>query len=357
MKPVFFGSDIFRGSGYGAGHPLHIPRVWPVIDICRDMGWLADGQYISVPVARPDELALFHHPSYVAALQEAEQFQVLDIARQTRHQIGIKGNPFYPEMYRRPATAAKASLMAAEMMLAGQARRLFNPSGGTHHGMPDYANGFCFVNDPALAIARLLQGGAQKIAYLDIDAHHPDGIEAHFGTDARVSLYSVHEENRWPRTGTSGRKDRIWNQTLPRGSGDQPFLSAVMDGFLPDLVASKPDYVIVQAGADALRDDPQSGLAVSQSAYLCVIEACLDLPCPVLITGGGGYNPFTTARAWAAIWGLMIGIRRDEMAKLILPETTQEMMKSLVFEHRLGRDKPLYWLARIIDPVCSEVDS
>ena len=77
----------------------------------------------------------------------------------------------------------------------------------------------------------------------------------------------------------------------------------------------------------------------------------------MLITGGGGYNPFTTARAWATIWGLMIGIGRDEMAKLILPETTQEMMKSLVFEHRLGRDKPLYWLARIIDPVCSEVDS
>ena len=353
MDPVFFGSDIFRGSGYGAGHPLHIARVWPVIDICRDLGWLARG-YIDTPIASPDELALFHTDDYIMALQEAERQQGIEAARAARHQLGIKGNPFYTEMYRRPATAAKASLMAAEMMLDGTATHLFNPSGGTHHGMPDYANGFCFVNDPALAIARLLQGGAQKLAYLDIDAHHGDGVEAYFEADSRVRLYSVHEANRWPHTGASRRNDRVWNIALPRGSGDGPFLAAVLEGFLPDLRAYQPDYVICQAGADALAGDPQSSLTVSQSAYLDVIEAVLGLEAPILITGGGGYNPFTTARAWTAIWGMIKGVSRDEMAAIRLSAHSAEMMQGLAFEHRLGRNKPLYWLDRIIDPISSD---
>ena len=136
-----------------------------------------------------------------------------------RYRIGLDNNPIFADVYRRPATAAAASLMAADALFESRVKTAFNPSGGTHHGMPDKANGFCFVNDPALAILRLLLKGAQKVAYVDIDAHHPDGVQAHLSGDERVQLWSIHEKNRWPRTGQSGDNGEGFarNFTLERG--------------------------------------------------------------------------------------------------------------------------------------------
>ena len=203
---IFLGSDIFRGSGYGPGHPLNIPRVWPVIDICRAQGWLNDSQFEMVPPATAKELECFHTPEYIQALIDAEKTQVLDEIRSKRHNIGNHSNPIYQEIYRRPATAAKASLQGAYYLISGKHSRVFNPSGGTHHGFPDSANGFCFVNDPAIALTTLYHNTSKKIAYVDIDAHHPDGVQNNFSHLERIILFSVHEADRWPRT---GKKDDV----------------------------------------------------------------------------------------------------------------------------------------------------
>ena len=122
----FFGSDIFRGSVYGRGHPLNIARVWPVIDICRALGWLAADEYQQIAPATPKELQLFHTPDYIAALLEAEKQQELSAAQMQRHRIGLDNNPIFPQVYSRPATAAAASMRGAKTLLSGEAQIVFN---------------------------------------------------------------------------------------------------------------------------------------------------------------------------------------------------------------------------------------
>lgn len=345
---IFFGSDIFRGSVYGRGHPLNIARVWPVIDLCRLLNWLPDTCYQAVKPATPDQLNLFHDMSYIRALQVAERDQFLHELQMQRYRIGLDNNPIFADVYRRPATAAAASLMAADALFEGRVRTAFNPSGGTHHGMPDKANGFCFVNDPALAIIQLLTRGAQKVAYIDIDAHHPDGVQAYLSGDERVRLWSVHEENRWPRTGQAGDVGDGFakNYTLERGAGNQELLFHIDQHILPGIEAFSPEYIILQAGCDGLRDDPQSGLAFSNNGYWQAAERILGLNKPTLVLGGGGYNPFSTARAWAGIWGLIFG---QDPYSCDLPDAAGRLLAEIEWSHRWARDKPSRWFKRLYD--------
>ena len=144
--PLFIGAQIYRGSSYGALHPLAIPRVPTVIDLCQALDWLPRAQYRTSPCAKPAMLETFHTPQYIAALQAAESAgRVSDLVRD-RHQIGTASNPVFAEMFRRPTTAAGGSLLAVELLRNGGI--VYNPGGGTHHGMPDRANGFCYLNDP-----------------------------------------------------------------------------------------------------------------------------------------------------------------------------------------------------------------
>ena len=113
---LFFGSDIFLGSVYGKGHPLNIARVWPVIDLCRILKWLPDKYYQPVEPASPEQLNLFHDMSYIRALQMAERDQALQDADMQRYRSGLDNNPIFADVYRRPATAAAASLMAADAL-------------------------------------------------------------------------------------------------------------------------------------------------------------------------------------------------------------------------------------------------
>lgn len=345
---LFFGSEIFRGSVYGDGHPLNIARVWPVMDLCRALGWLDERSYRQVAPATPDQLSLFHDRGYIAALMDAERDQSLDRARMEKHRIGLDNNPIFADVYKRPATAAAASLKAVDALYDGKARRIFNPSGGTHHGLPDRANGFCFVNDPALAILRLLARGAEKIAYVDIDAHHPDGVQAHLSGDERVRLWSVHEANRWPRTGPQGDTGDGFarNFTLARGAGDEAFLRCVEAQILAEVAAFDPEFVILQAGCDGLADDPQSGLMFSNIGYWRAADMVLGLNKPTLVLGGGGYNPFSTARAWTGLWGLVAG---QQPYQCDLPEDGQRLLSALHWTHRRARNRPARWTERLYD--------
>ena len=348
MKVCFLGSDIFRGSVYGRGHPLNIARVWPVMDICHALGWIEAGEYQPIAPAMPDALQLFHTPDYVSALLEAEKHQKISDEKMQRHRIGLDNNPIFPQVYSRPATAAAASMYGAQLLLAGQKHIVFNPSGGTHHGMPDRANGFCFVNDPALAILTLIQGGAGRVAYIDIDAHHADGVEAHLSADPRIRLWSIHEENRWPRTGTPHDKGggQAQNYTLPRGADDIALLEIVNLHILPDLVQFDPEFIILQAGCDGLLDDPQSGLAYSNHGYWQAAEQILGLERPSLVLGGGGYNPFTTARAWAGLWGL---IKKKNPYQTKANTEVRQILSSLEWHHRRARQIPEQWTGQLFD--------
>ena len=350
-RPRFIGSEIYRRSRYGSNHPLAIPRVSTCIDLCRALGWLPDDAYIDSPMATPDELTRFHAPEYVAALQAAEAAQAIDDAASERFNIGRGGNPVFGEIFRRPATACGASLLAAEMLAGGQAHTIYSPAGGTHHGQRAAASGFCYLNDPVLAILRLLDRGVARVAYVDIDAHHCDGVEAAFGDDPRVLIASIHEQGRWPNTGAFDAQTlatRV-NLPVPPGLNDDEFALLFDEVVLPRVATFGAGALVVQGGADALADDPLSNLSLSNNAMWRAAAMLKALGLPMLMTGGGGYNPWSVARAWAGVWATLNGFKIPER----LPAVAEAILRPLHWHRRKDQIRPEEWFTTLRDAPAS----
>ena len=157
MQNYLFTGDIFKGSRYEKGHPLDMDRVWPSVELIRLMGWINENQIIKNSPAEISELIKFHDLDYVKALKKAEEDQSLPDKLRRQFNIGIGNNPIFREVFSRPATAAKASIKAVEMIVNKKAKKILNISGGTHHGKKSQAFGFCFLNDCVLAILKALE--------------------------------------------------------------------------------------------------------------------------------------------------------------------------------------------------------
>ena len=343
--PRFIGSDIYRGSSYGPRHPLSIPRVPTVIDLCRALGWLPDAQYINSPRARPQALTTWHTPAYIAALQRAEAEGHVPPETRARHHLGTASNPVFGEMFRRPATAAGGSLLATDLLRDGGA--VYNPGGGTHHGMADHAAGFCYLNDPVLAIKAFLAQGLTRVAYVDIDAHHCDGVAAAFAGEPRVLMISTHEALRWPFTGALDDRagGQAINLPLPRGTNDSGFAMALHEVILPTVQAMRAQAIVLQCGADAVTEDPLSRLALSNNAHWAALAALHPLSPRLLVLGGGGYNPWTVARLWAGVWATLAGHPIPDR----LPEPARAILERLSWTRRPARPpEPL--TTTLIDP-------
>jgi acetoin utilization protein AcuC len=347
QQPLFIGSDIYRGSTYGPWHPLRIPRVSTVMDLSRALGWLPDDRYLTSPRAKPAALTAFHTPAYVAALMQAEADQSVTDAVRARHHLGTPANPVFPEMFRRPATGAGGAVLAGELLAQGGV--VFLPGGGTHHGMPDRANGFCFLNDPVLAILSLRHHGARRVAYVDIDAHHPDGVETAFADDPDVLMISTHEADRWPRTGalTDRGVGQVFNLPLPRGAHDDD-MAAVLDRLIgPALARFRPDAIVLQCGADGVQEDPQSRLSLSNNTHAQIAGALIAMAPRLLVTGGGGYNPWSVGRCWTRVWGVLSG---QEMPDSLPPDAVG-VLEPLIWQTHSRRKLPEpHWTGTLIDP-------
>lgn len=348
-RPRFIGSDIYRRSTYGAKHPLAIPRVSATIDLSRALSWLSADAYIESPVARPDQLTRFRASDYVAAVMTAEASGQVELDHRERYNIGRNGNPVFPEIFRRPATACGASLLAADMLLQMGQGIIHNPAGGTHHGRPDRASGFCYFNDPVLAILRLLDGGLGRVAYVDLDAHHGDGVEDAFLNDPRVLTVSIHEAGRWPGTGMNpvgGVEGTARNLPVPAGFNDIEMALTIDAAILPLVRRHAPDALLIQCGCDGLADDPQSGLELSNQAIWRAVGALKGMAPRVLVLGGGGYNPWAVARCWTGIWGVLNGF--DPQTPL--PAAGEAVLRGLIWSHSRGRNPPDHWFTTLIDP-------
>ncbi len=321
----FVGAEIYRRSGYGGSHPLRVPRVSTVIDLARVLGWFGPGEYLTAPCARPVALALFHDPAYLAALTAAEADQQVSPEVTRRHGLGTLANPVFRGMFRRPATSAGGAMLAAGLVEEGGVIHV--PGGGTHHGLRDRANGFCYLNDPVLCLMVLRRRGLSPLAYVDLDAHHPDGVEAALGQDPELLMISVHEEARWPFTGRL--EDRgagsVYNLPVPRGLNDSGMRAILHGLILPRLAAHAPRAVVVQCGADAVEEDPLSRLSLSNNALWEAVAAIRRLAPRMIVLGGGGYNPWTVARAWTGLWGLLSGRALPDR----LPEAAQAILRAL----------------------------
>ena len=327
MTPVFFGSEIYRGSSYGHWHPLRVPRVSTTIDLCRALGWLPRDQFLTSPRAKPSALSAWHDPDYLSALVAAERDQDLPAEEKARFHLGTPSNPIFPEVYRRPATGAGASLAAGERLRHPGV--IYHPGGGTHHGLPDRANGFCYLNDCVLAILSLRRSGLNRIAYIDIDAHHPDGVAHAYGHDPDVLLMSVHEDGRWPRTGDlsdHGAGTQV-NIPVPAGLNDTEFAALRDEVILPWVSAFRPEAIVLQCGSDAVTEDPQSRLALSNNAHWDMVRAIMPMTDRFLVLGGGGYNPWSVGRLWSGVWATLNGF--DIPA--ILPEAGQKVLRDLTW--------------------------
>jgi acetoin utilization protein AcuC len=349
LGPLFIGSDIYRSSSYGAKHPLAIPRVSTVIDLVRALGWLDPAAYVESPLATPAQLTRFHSAEYVAALQRAEAEQHIAPETSRRFNIGCNGNPLFREIFSRPATSCGGSLKAAELLLAApDGAIIYSPAGGTHHGRRDRASGFCYLNDPVLAMLRLLDGGIARIYYVDLDAHHCDGVADAFADDGRVVMLSVHEASRWPFTGAADETGRgnIFNLPVPAGFNDSEMEHIVEALIVPLGEALAPEIVIVQCGADALEDDPLSKLALSNNALFHALAAIRRLAPRLLVLGGGGYNPWSVARSWAGNWAVLNGIAPPHA----LPPAGEAVLRRLTWSRSAGRDPPGHWFTTLADP-------
>ena len=348
VRPFLIGSEIYRTSSYGHRHPLAIPRVSAALDLIRAMGWLDERQYVDSPIATVEQLARFHDRDYIAAVMQAEAEQQVPAEWRQRYNIGCNGNPVFPEIFRRPATACGGTLKAVEML--GDGGIVFNPAGGTHHGRRDRASGFCYFNDPVLGILSLLDRGVAPVYYVDVDAHHGDGVEEAFAGDGRVFTLSIHEAGRWPYTGkATDRAGGTLNLPVPAGFNDSELAWLLDTAILPVGERLRPAAVVLQCGADGLADDPMSRLALSNRALWGVVGALLPLGGRLLVLGGGGYNPWAVARCWAGVWATLNGIDPA------VPPTAaaERVLQGLSWHHSQRRDPPTRWMATIADELQS----
>jgi len=326
-------------------HPLAIPRVTTCTDLCRAMDWLPDAQFRTAPMAELADVLRFHDPEYVAALRRAEAAQSVSAEDRDRFRIGAEGNPVYPEIYRRPMISAGGVILACRMTVEGGV--VHCPGGGTHHGRPARASGFCYLNDPVLGILAWLEAGLDNIVYLDIDAHHGDGVQDAFHDDGRVLTISVHEDGRWPFTGRADDRagGAARNLPVPAGFNDSEMAWLLQHAILKLILERRPQAIFLQCGADALQEDPLAKLALSNNAHFAVAEALLGLAPALVVTGGGGYNPYTVGRCWAGVWATL---NRIPIPERTTPEA-EAVLRALVYNRAAGRNPPPSWFTTIRD--------
>ncbi len=322
MTSFLISSDIYRNTHYGEKHPLNIPRVGATLDLIKAMSWYDDTKFITAPIAKPSLLKKFHSNDYVNVLIEVDEKQEIDKNQSNKYNLGTPSNPIFKGMYKRPATSVGGSVVAAEFaFLHGRA---FNLGGGLHHGLANKANGFCYLNDLVFAIKRFREFGLRRIAYVDLDAHFCDGVASAFSEDPDVMLVSAHEANRWPFQGKLEENfpDKNLYAPISKGSTDIDLEALFEYIFYPAIENFKPEALIVQGGADMLKDDPLSRLEMTNNCLWKVLSKLALLAPKLLLTSGGGYNPWSVSRLWTGFWAILNDIEppslyTDEGRRLI----------------------------------------
>ncbi len=334
--------DRLTDYDFGPGHPLAPVRVELTVALARAFGVLAEpGVSVAAPVpASTDQLELIHDPRYITAVRTG----AADVA----FGLGTPDNPVFTGMHEASALVAGATLAAAGAAWRGETQHAVSVAGGLHHAMRGMASGFCVYNDPALAIRWLLDQGARKIAYVDVDVHHGDGVEAAFYHDPRVLTISLHEHpmTLFPGTGLPadnggpGAEGMAVNVALPAGTGDAGWLRA-FDAVVPPLLrAFRPEVLVTQHGCDSHRLDPLAHLELSIDAQRTAQAWLHHLAHETaggrwVLTGGGGYELVQVVpRTWTHLLAAAAGRPLDPA--VATPESWRAFARS-----RTGMHPPL----------------
>jgi acetoin utilization protein AcuC len=308
---------------FGPGHPMNPVRVALTFSLAGQLGVLAaPGVDVRPPAPATDaELEAVHDYEYIEAVRQAGR--TLEAA--PSYGLGTADDPVFPGMHEASALIAGATLQAARAVWSGDADHGASISGGLHHAMRRAASGFCVYNDPAVAISWLLSAGVTRVAYVDVDVHHGDGVQAAFYDDPRVLTISVHEHpaTLFPGTGLPGDTGagaglgHAVNVALPAGTADAGWLRAI-DAVVPPLLrAFKPQVLLTQHGCDSHFLDPLAHLEVSVDAQRQAAIWLHDLAHELcdgkwVLTGGGGYALVQVVpRTWTHLLAVAAGTPLD----------------------------------------------
>lgn len=333
---------------FGSGHPLAPVRVELTHQLITACGLLDRPDVVEVlpgPLEDPAVLRL-HRPDFVRAVQRASADPTTGV--DWAFGLGSGDCPTFPGMHDASRSVCAASVEAARQVISGQSIHAFNPAGGLHHAMPDKAAGFCIYNDPAVAIDHLLEAGAERVVYLDVDVHHGDGVEVMFADDPRVLTISLHESGRYLFPGTGFTED-VGGRGAPGSAANVPLLpgstgSVWLEAFdtvvEPLIRAFQPDVLVSQLGCDTHATDPLAHLALTVDDFGRIVQRVHRLAHETaggkwVAMGGGGYQLLQVVpRAWTIAFAEMVGTP--------LPEETPERWR-LDAERRMGERAPLYF--------------
>lgn len=294
--------------------PFKTERAALTRDRLRSFGLLGTGDRFEIPARKAslEELGRFHSARYLEELQRAAGG---DLTVAGLHMgFGGPDTPVFPNMFEYGAWACGGALAAADTLLERKAETVFNLSGGFHHAMAERAGGFCYLNDVVLACMRLADAG-KRVLYLDVDAHHGDGVQTAFYRRKDVMTISMHESGKtlfpWGgfenEIGEAAGEGYNINIPLPAETYDEAFLRAFDAVVVPLIEIFFPGVVVLELGMDILAGDPLSHLRTTNNVVVEIIERLRRFHFPVLVAGGGGYHVENTVRAWALAWRTFCG--------------------------------------------------
>ena len=315
MRTAIIYSEEWRRFDYGPDYPLRMERLgltWSLME-AYGLTVLPRAKVLAPEVADVGAITRFHAREYVDILRAVSAGDWVPHA--ARYGLGPGDNPIFPGLWEAAQLVAGGSLLAARLVADGEADRAFHFAGGLHHAMPDRASGFCYVNDAVLAILALRQRGL-KVAYVDIDAHHGDGVQFAFYGDPNVLTISTHErgDRLFPGTGFVDERGEgagvgySVNLPLQPFTDDAVYLPAFESVVPPLLQSFAPDVTVIQLGIDSHRTDPLTHLALTVQGFGSALGRILEISPRVVALGGGGYDLVNVARAWTAAWALLNGI-------------------------------------------------
>jgi acetoin utilization protein AcuC len=315
MKTAFVYTREFARFDYGPAHPLRISRLQLAYELINAYGLLSLPYtlYAEAEASGDEDLLLFHDREYLEILKAANAG--LEIPGAWSYGLGSGDNPVFRGLLDWSRLVAGASLKAARMVDSGEADIAFNIAGGLHHALASKASGFCYINDPVITIISLLRNG-RRVAYVDIDAHHGDGVQAAFYDTDKVLTISIHETGRMlfpgtgfeDETGTKGGEGYAVNVPMPPASDDEIFLYAFEEIVQPLIGKFSPDIVVTQFGVDSFMTDPLADLRYTNNGFCEAVRRLKDISGKLVALGGGGYDLSNVAKAWTLAWAIMNGV-------------------------------------------------
>ncbi len=337
MTTAFIYTDAYLDYDYGPTHPLKIARLKLTYELIRDYGLLSlpAVRFIETEKAAEEDLLTFHSQEYVNILKKANEGHLW--GEGFAYGLGPGDNPVFPGLYDWSLLVTGATLQAIDFVAQGEGEIAFNIAGGLHHAMRSRASGFCYINDPVIGIMRLLRRG-MRVAYIDIDAHHGDGVQAAFYRTNQVLTISLHESGHFLfpgsgfeyETGEGEGEGYAVNLPFAPFTDDETYCWAFEEIVPPLIERFNPDILVTQLGVDTFYNDPLTNLRLTMDGFEKVIRRIKAFGRRWVALGGGGYDISNVARAWTLAWAIMNGIELENE----LPEDYRMRVRKIGIDER-----------------------